>query len=339
MATIRDVAKVARVSTATVSATLNQSAYVSPQLRSRVLQAIEQVDYQPDGIARSLRRGVTETLGLVVSDITDPYTTAVVHSMEARAQHRGYTLMLCNSDEQQDKEQTYLRLLRSHRVDGVLLVPTSDGPDYAEQLRGLLTSPFVLVDRVVSGLRYDAVTTDGAGGTRAAVAHLLGLGHRRVGILAGPASLSTGRERLAGYFAALDAAGIESDPVLVRDADFQQEAAHRATHDLLDAPDPPTALFACNNLMAIGMMRAIAERGMRCPDDVSVACFDDADWATGFQPQMTTVAQPTEEIGSAAIDLLVGRLQGRRTLEPRHVVLSPALVVRGSCAPPRAVAV
>ncbi|MCC7274714.1 MAG: LacI family DNA-binding transcriptional regulator [Alphaproteobacteria bacterium] len=333
-ATIRDVARAAAVSTATVSATVNASAYVSPALQQRVWAAIERVGYQPDAVARSLRKGVTRMLGLLLADITNPFTTAVVHSMEATAHARGYTLMLCNSDEDAAKEETHLRLLRTHRADGVVLMPVGTGADYAARMARLLRIPAVLVDRRIRDLALDLVTTDGAAGTRAAIAHILALGHRRIGIVTGPPGVSAGDERLAGYRAALDGQGIPFDPRLARSGDFRHGPAYAATRAILEGEDPPTALFACNNLMAIGMMRAIADLGLSCPGDLSVACFDDFEWATAFQPRLTTVAQPTDAIGATAVELLLDRLAGAAPDEPRQVVLAPRLIVRDSCAAP-----
>ena len=335
-ATIRDVARVAGVSTATVSATLTGSAPVSPGLQERVRAAVADVGYRPDGVARSLRRGETRMLGLLLADITNPFTTAVVHAMEAAAHARGYTLMLCNSDEDVAKERTYLDLLRTHRADGVMLMPVGFGRDYGQAVRRALDAPTVLVDRTIPGLPLDAVTVDGAAGTAQAVGHMAALGHRRIGILVGPAGVSASDERLAGYARALDDGGLAFDPSLVRDGGFRQGAAYQATLDLLRGAAPPTALFACNNMMAIGMMRAVAEIGLSCPGDLSVACFDDFDWAEAFQPRLSTVAQPTDAIGATAVELLLDRLADPAPRAERRIVLQPRLILRDSCAPPPA---
>lgn len=335
-ATIRDVARVAGVSTATVSATMTGSSPVSAALQERVRAAVDSVGYRPDAIARSLRRGETRMLGLLLADITNPFTTAVVHAMEAAAHARGYSLMLCNSDEDVTKERAYLDLLRAHRADGVMLMPVGFGQEYGQRVRRALDCPAVLVDRTIPELTLDAVTVDGAAGTHQAVAHMIELGHRRIGILTGPGGVSASDERLAGYARALAEAGIGPDPNLVRDGNFRQEPAFAATLDLLRGPHPPTALFACNNLMAIGMMRAVAELGLRCPQDLSVACFDDFDWVEAFRPRLTTVAQPTDRIGATAVAMLLDRIGGKHAQEPRRVQLQPRLVLRDSCArPPR----
>ncbi|BBK31852.1 LacI family transcriptional regulator [Stella humosa] len=325
----------AGVSTATVSAALNGSSPVSLALQERVRAAVDTVGYRPDGIARSLRRGETRMLGLLLADITNPFTTAVVHAMEAAAHARGYSLMLCNSDEDTGRERTNLDLLRTHRADGVMLMPVGFGRDYGQAVRRALDRPAVLVDRTIPGLPLDAVTVDGATGTRLAVAHMIAHGHHRIAVLAGPAGVSASDERLAGYRQALADAGLAADPELVRDGGFRQGPAYAATLDLLRAARPPTALFACNNLMAIGMMRAVADMGLDCPGDLSVACFDDFDWAEAFRPRLTTVAQPTDAIGTQAVELLLDRLGGDPPTTARRLILQPRLVVRDSCAAPR----
>ncbi|WP_142235753.1 LacI family DNA-binding transcriptional regulator [Allostella humosa] len=323
------------MSTATVSAALNGSSPVSLALQERVRAAVDTVGYRPDGIARSLRRGETRMLGLLLADITNPFTTAVVHAMEAAAHARGYSLMLCNSDEDTGRERTNLDLLRTHRADGVMLMPVGFGRDYGQAVRRALDRPAVLVDRTIPGLPLDAVTVDGATGTRLAVAHMIAHGHHRIAVLAGPAGVSASDERLAGYRQALADAGLAADPELVRDGGFRQGPAYAATLDLLRAARPPTALFACNNLMAIGMMRAVADMGLDCPGDLSVACFDDFDWAEAFRPRLTTVAQPTDAIGTQAVELLLDRLGGDPPTTARRLILQPRLVVRDSCAAPR----
>jgi LacI family transcriptional regulator len=333
--TLHDVARAAGVSIATVSATVNQTAYVSPALQDRVRRAIAEVGYHPDVIARSLRTRTTKTLGLIISDIANPFFTSVIRGIEDVANARGYALVLCNTDERLEKERAYVQLLRSRRVDGVIMAPVGGTEAYAD-LNDTLGVPVVFIDRSVPA-RADIVVTDNVRGAREVVRHLTGLGHRRIGVITGLPRISTSEERLAGYQAALQAAGVPVDPALMKVGYSRLEGGYRAAQDLLAMPDRPTAIFATNNLMAIGLMRAVAERGLRCPADVSVACFDDFEWASVFHPRLTTVAQPAYEMGSTAADLLLVRLAGRAPAEPERRVLTPTLVVRDSCgAPPEA---
>jgi LacI family transcriptional regulator len=332
-----DVARLARTSVATVSAIVNGSARVSPELSARVRAAIAEVGYRPDGIARSLKKGSTQTIGLLVTDITNPFFTAVVHSVEDAAQARGYSVFLCNSDESLAEERTYLDLLLTRRVDGLILVPTGKAADYVGFGEGGLRAPVVFIDRVIPGVPVDTVTVDNAGASQAAVEYLLRLGHRRIGIVTGLPHLSTSAERLKGYRRALRKAGIAVDPELVRQGDFRQEGAFGAAQSLLALRSRPTAIFASNNLMAIGTMLAVRAAGLGCPEDVSLACFDDFEWAGVFHPRLTVLRQPTAEIGQRAIELLLARLAaGKNGAAPHHVALKAELVVRDSCTPPRA---
>lgn len=333
MPTLHDVAKVAGVSIATVSATINQSAYVSPDLQARVRKAIAELGYHPDGIARSLKKRSTQTLGLIISDITNPFFTALVRGIEDAANARGYALILCNTDEQPEKERAYVRLLRSRRVDGMIMAPAGSTEDY-HRFEVEVNTPLVFIDRKVSTVAADAVVVDNVGGARQAVEYLLRLGHRRIGAITGLPHISTTHERIQGYRQALESASLLVDPTLMRGGNSRLEGGYQAGLALLGLPRRPTAIFATNNVMAIGLMRAVAERGLRCPVDLSVACFDDFEWASVFRPRLTTVAQPTYDMGMKAAELLFARLEGTMTGDPQEVVLSPSLVIRDSCAAP-----
>lgn len=332
MPTLHDVARAAGVSTATVSATINKTAYVSPALQERVRKAIEEVGYHPDAIARSLKTRTTKTLGLLISDISNPFFTSVIRGIEDVATPQGYMLLLCNTDERLEKEQAYLRLLRSRRVDGVIMAPVGGVEDYGD-LRSAVGAPVVFIDRRVP-VQADAVAVDNTQGARDVVRYLVSLGHRRIGVIAGLPKISTSEERLAGYHQALAEAGIALEPDLLKVGYSRLEGGHEAARQLLALTKRPTAIFATNNLMTIGLMRAVAERGLQCPADISVACFDDFDWASVFHPRLTTVAQPTYEMGERAAELLLSRVGGSGGEEPLKVVLAPTLVIRDSCATP-----
>jgi LacI family transcriptional regulator len=213
------------------------------------------------------------------------------------------------------------------------MAPVGGATDY-DDLQAIVAAPAVFIDRRVP-VRADAVIVDNVQGARAAVRYLLGLGHRRIGVIGGLPKISTSEERVAGYFEAFSEAGVTPDANLLKIGYSRLEGGHAAALELLSLPDCPTAIFATNNLMAIGLMRAVAERNLCCPADISVACFDDFDWASVFRPRLTTVAQPTYEMGKKAAELLLGRLTGSRGPEPQEIVLSPTLIVRDSCAPPR----
>lgn len=333
MPTIHDVARAAGVSIATVSATINQSAYVSPALQERVQRAIAEVGYYPDGIARSLKKRSTQTLGLIISDITNPFFTALIRGIEDRANAKGYALILCNTDERLEKERAYLRLLRSRRVDGLIMAPSGAPGDY-DDLFAEVSTPLVFIDRKIPKAPADAVVVDNANGARQVVEYLLRLGHRRIAAITGVPHISTTSERIQGYRQALENAGLPVHPELLRGGNSRLEGGYQAGLALLALAERPTAIFATNNVMAIGLMRAVAERGVRCPEDLSVACFDDFEWASVFRPRLTTVAQPTYDMGVKAAEVLFARLDGGLTGEPQEIVLSPTLVIRDSCATP-----
>lgn len=331
--TLHDVAKAAQVSIATVSATIHGTARVSHELQARVREAIKALGYRPNLIAQSLKLGSTRAIGLIVTDITNPFFTSVVRSIEDIAHANSFALILCNSDENIQKERINLQLVRSRMVDGLIFSPVGAADEYADFAHN--PTPTVLLDRTIDGQNLDAVTVDNAGGTYGAVRHLIALGHRRIAIVTGPEHLTTSRERLQGYRRALAEAGISMDEALVRGGGFRQQHAYDATLALLASRSPVTAIFASNNLMAIGVMLALKDIGLRCPEHVSVACFDDFDWANVFHPRLTTVAQPTNAIGQQVMNLLLGRMDHSASDYPsRQVVLQPELIVRDSCAPP-----
>jgi len=334
MATIRDVARNAGVSIATVSAVINNTVPVSPASRQRVLQAIEELQYEPHRGARSLKMGVAQTIGLVISDVTNPFFSAVAGTVERELNVRGHALFLCNSDEDPAKEETYLRVLQSHRVAGIIIALAGTGDDYAERVRDLLKAPTVLIDRHHPKLAFDSVRADNVEGARLATGRLCELGHRRIGIILGVEHVSTSDERLAGYRQALAEHGVSFDPALVRYGSFRVEKGFTAAADLIRS-ERPSALFAANNLMAIGSMQAIAAAGLVCPTDMAVASFDDFVWATAFQPRMTGIQQPTEDLARVAVELLFERIGGTAPQEPRRIVLPVRMVVRNSCGGPR----
>jgi LacI family transcriptional regulator len=332
MPTMHDVARAAGVSIATVSATINQTTYVSPALQARVRKAIAEVGYHPDAIARSLKTRTTKTLGLIISDISNPFFTSLIRGIEDVANAQGYSLILCNTDERLEKERAYVQLLRSRRVDGVIMAPVGGAEDYVE-FDVAVGAPIVFIDRRVPA-RADVVVTDNVQGARDVVRYLLGLGHRRIGVVTGLPKISTSEERLAGCRSAFAEAGLQPDATLLKVGYSRLEGGHQSALELLAMANRPTAIFATNNLMTIGLMRAIAERGLRCPEDISVACFDDFEWASVFHPRLTTVAQPTYEMGSQAAEFLLTRLNGHSAAPPQTCVLSPTLVIRDSCAAP-----
>jgi len=329
-ATIRTVAAHAGVSVATVSAVVNGTKPVSPELTARVRASVDVLAYRPNTLALSLKQQRSHILGLVLSDITNPFFTTLVRAVEDTARERGYTLLLGNTDEQVAKEEAYVELLRSRQVDGLILVASAGKHGY---LPDLLAAGFsvVCVDRSLVSLGVDSVLTDNVTGAREAVAHLIARGHRRIGIVTGLPGVTSTYQRLQGYHEALAAAGIPMDDALVREGNSRTDGGARETAALLDLPAPPTALFVTNNLMTIGAMRTILDRSLRCPEDIALIGFDDFEWASVFRPRLTTVRQPVYAIGETATRLLADRIEHRREGAAIEVCLPPTLVVRESC--------
>jgi LacI family transcriptional regulator len=339
-ATIRDVARLASVSVATVSNVLNSTRSVAAETRERVLKAVDALGYAPHAAARSMRGRGSGLLGLIVADITNPFFTALVHAIERAANARGYAVLLCNSDEDLEREQRHLQLLRTQRVDGIILAATGHASSGRAAALSRLRAPVVLVDRGFTEFGLDAVILDNRQAALAATRHILEFGHQRIAMIGGPTTVSTGAERLAGYREALLEAGVAYEARWVHDAGFREEPAYDAACAMLAAGERPTAIFAANNLIAIGVMRAIADARLRCPQDVSVVSIDDFAWATAFRPRMTTVAQPVAQMGETAVRLLLDRIDGTAPAEARTERMAPMLVVRDSCtaAPQRAAA-
>jgi len=337
-ATLRDVARLASVSIATVSATVNGTAFVSPALRARVLKAIDETGYTPDGVARSLKRGVAPLIGLIVSDVTIPFFATLARAAETAARARGYTILMGNSDEDPATERRYLEAMRAQRAAGMILAIAGAGDGAAEAdnlgfLRSAVAVPTVMIDRSVAG--WDSVSADHVGSAEAATAHLAALGHRRIGFIAGTVRLSTNRERLDGYRRALAAAGLGYDATLVRLENKHGEQAYDAALDLLGTAARPSAVVLANIKVTVATMRAARALGLRSPQDLSIAGIDDFPWPELMQPQPTVVAQPAERIGAEAVRLVLERI-AQRDAPPRALVLPGALIVRESSAPPAA---
>jgi LacI family transcriptional regulator len=326
--TIRDVAAVARVSPATVSRVLNGKEDVGTDLRRRVLGAVAELGYRRNGPARSLRTRAAMVVGIIISDITNPFFTAVVRGAEDQAQRAEYSVVLANADEDVAKEARYLEVAAAEQMAGVLLSPASPRQTNIDLLleQGI---PVVTIDRRLATSPVDSVMVNNHQAAREAAQHLISQGCRRVGLVAGPVQTTTGAGRLAGYRAALRAAGRTLDRSLIAYSDFRTDGGYAATWQLLQQRPPPDGLLFSNNLMTVGGLQAIAEAGLAVPGDIAVVGFDDASWATALRPPLTVVAQPTYEIGQTAAELLLRRIDGEK-FPPRHVVLRAELIERAS---------
>lgn len=334
--TMRDVARLARVSVATVSAVSNGKGGVSPKLTARVRAAMEAVDYYPDYIARSLKIRRTHTIGMLVPDVTNPFFTDMMRGVEDEARENGYSVILCNSNEDPRQERRNLSTLYSRRVDGGLLAPVDPQSGVDPLVRRRF--PLVFFDRIPPGFKGAGVVLDNVCGAYEATRHLIALGHRRIAIIAGRLSVSTGFDRLEGFRKAMQECHVPLLDEYLQDGDFKFEKAYQCGMELLQLPFPPTAIFCCNNKMILGLMRALGELRVPCPEKVSVVGFDDFDWAESFRPQLTTVRQPTYELGRRAMQKLLRKVASPPQKEFLHEegleVLKGELRVRESTAPP-----
>lgn len=330
MPTIKDVAERAGVSPMTVSRVLNNMQNVSPATRERVQRAIEDLGYVPSGVAKSLRSKRTRTLALLVPDGANAFWTSVARGVEDAAQNGGYSVLFCNTDEDVAKQLHYLDVIVGQQVDGVIIAPCDTDAYNLSKLRqrGI---PTVLVDRYVKGWDVDTVIGDSVSGARALTRHLIGLGHRRIALLSGPATTSTASDRIAGYRIALAESGIPYEPRLVKVGEYHATSGERLAHQLLDEGLGHTAIFAANNAIMIGAVDALGKRGLQVPQDMAMVCFDDLPNTSHFFPFLTVAALPSYEMGVYATQLLLGRLEGEVDLGARYVILPARLKIRHSC--------
>ena len=305
---------------------------MSPVLQKRVNAAVRELDYYPNEIARSLKVKQTRMLGIVVPDITNPFFPEIVRGAEDIAFERGYFLVTANTDEQIEREKRIVAALRSYRVDGILLV-SAPGNDVAHIRRVIAAGlPMVCLDRPVSGVDTDAVLLDNVRGSRECVRHLVQMGHRRIALITGELKAQNARERLKGYKEALREAGIAVDPSYIMEGDFREESGYRLSKQLLRKQLRPTAIFACNGVMTLGVLKAFEEYGIGCPADMALATFDDLAIDRSFHPHLTAVVQPSYEIGARAAATLIDRIEGKLTGKASIVRIMPSLVLRESTA-------
>jgi LacI family transcriptional regulator len=330
---MKEVARAAEVSVATVSHVINGTRFVSPALADRVQAAMGTLGYTPDATARSLRVRRTQTIGLVIPDNSNPFFAQLAQVIEEEGFEAGYTTILGNSTEQADRERRYVQTLVSKRVDGLILALSREDDGTLESILGPAEIPVVVIDRDVSLSGADIVLYDNAGGSSAAARHLLDLGHTRIAFIAGPSDVQPAAERLRGFGHALREAGLEVASEAVAEADFHYDGGREATAALLGWSRGITAIVAANDLMAAGALRELAESGIRVPEEISVVGFDDAPLAEMVSPALTTVRQPLQEMAQKAVSLLLARIAGEDGEVQRHV-LPTELVVRESTAPP-----
>lgn len=326
--TIREVAALAGVSVATASRVLSGNPATSPQARARVASAAAELDFRPNAQARALRGARTNAIGLLVSDVRNPFFADLAHTVEQAAILHGYVTLLGNANERVDQQDRYLDTLISRRVDGIILAPVGAGSD---SIRSLIAReiPTVFVDRTIDGMNLPSVTTDGTVGIRQAVEHLAAAGHTRIGYISGPQASSTGRDRFAAFTRSVAETGLSEDPALVYFGDYQAASGSAGVQTLMGLREPPTALLVADSLMAVGAIASLHELGVRLGVDLAMVAFDDIEWFALLNPALSVISHSVEDIGRTAVDLLLQVIAGGA---PASVVLPSELIVRASSA-------
>lgn len=330
MATIYDIAKKANVSAMTVSRVINNTGRVSEKTRDKVKQVMEEMRYIPNSVARCLVTQESKIVSLLITDITNPFFTTMARGAEDAAMRHGYRLMFGNSDESFSKEKDYVEMILSMRVDGVLFAPSGDqSKEHLEWLQRQ-NVPFVLLDREVPGIDCDAVLGDSRDGAKRMVAEMIRYGHRRIALVNGAQDVSTARERQAGYIEALQEAGIELDESLIMQTSYSRVQDLSVAHWMELAPEErPTAIFAANNMLALSVLKSVRSLGLRVPDDLSIACFDDFGWVEEANPFFSVASQPAYEFGEQGMQLLLDRIKNREE-QPRQIMLPCDILMRES---------
>lgn len=331
MASIRDVAQHANVSTATVSHVINGTRYVSPELTERVRTVMSELKYRPDAVARSLRRRETLTIGLLVPSVEIPFFASVAYSVERAAADNGYNIILCNSEWEPAEERNHLQELIDRRVDGLICI--SAGMD-AAQIAPVIEAdtPVVTFERPMLDTGLDAVGLDNLKGGYIATKHLLELGHRRIAAITGLTISTLSSDRLQGYQSALTEAGLSMNSSLIFYGDYQPQTGRQAMEHFLTLPERPTAVFAFNDMMAMGVLQTLNEHALQVPEDMAVVGYDGIRSSQFMSPALTTVRQPTEEMGQIAVELLINRIQGKGSAQAQYIKLEPELIIRASTA-------
>lgn len=337
MANMQEIAKIAGVSLGTVSHVLNDTARVREPTRKRVLDAVQAAGYQPSQLARGLRRDTTNMIGMIIPDITNPFFPAVVRGAEDVAFSNGYRLILCNTDNDHSKEVMHLNELRTYLPAGLIVIPSnfSDLTAQAESYQRAGTG-VVCIDRLPKNWSGDTVTANNEAGAYNATRHLIQLGHTRLATITGPLHLTNAMERLGGFKRAMKEAKLHLSPEYAQETSFDKQGGHAKTLILLRLIPQPTAIFAGNDMIALGALMAVREAGLRCPEDISIMGFDDLDLAETTNPSLSSVSQSGYQLGTTAARILLDR-RGGDTSPAKHIVLETLLNLRNSVAsPPRA---
>jgi len=329
MANIKEIAQAANVSTATVSHVINNTRYVSEEVRNQVLEAVESLNYRPSAVARGLRTKRTNTLALIIPDITNPYFADFTRGFQDAADKKGFLVVLCNTDRLLDREIRFLDTMWQQRVEGIVLNPSKiTAKDLANFVEARI--PVVMIGSQVEQNDFDNIMVDNVRGGHDAVQYLCGLGHNRIGLVCGFRTASSALQRYQGYLQALSKNHIPFDEQLVAEGEITYDGGYRCIHQLLSLKNPPTAVFAISDIMALGAKTAIEDAGLQIPADISLIGFDDIPEVSRTKPKLTTIAQPKYEMGQVAARVLFDQINGNNMLPKQKIILEHELVVRES---------
>ncbi|MGQ9629535.1 MAG: LacI family DNA-binding transcriptional regulator [bacterium] len=341
MATYKDIARMAGVSTTTVSHVINKTRFVSEETKAKVLRAIEALNYHPNALAKGLATRKTHTIALIIPSVTNQFFSAIARGVQDEAKKRGYCMILCNTDEDEASEIEYMKMVREKRIDGFIITPPGTNENANKRSNIYLSElrrdgfPFVMIGRRADIPDVDVVTSDSQGGAYRAICHLAELGHRRIAFIGGPFSKGVGLGRLRGYKRAMQDYKLEEDPKMILEGNLREDGGYELMRQLLSAGNPPTAIFAINDMMAIGALGACNEAGASVPGDMSIVGYDDIPLASIVRPRLTSVAQPSCEMGSKSAELLIERIEGRGPKGGRTIVMETKLMIRESTGRPR----
>lgn len=331
MSTLKDVAKEAGVSVPTVSRVINNYRYVRETTRKRVLEAIEKLSYHPNIVAKNLKQGKTNSIGFILPDISNSFFAMVTVGIEKVLRKNGYHLILCNTDGRHELEVDSLKLVISKKVEGIILATIGTTGELTGEIIHHLKIPVVVIDNKMKGLKTDVVLHDNIGGAQQLTSHLIAHGHKRIAFIGGPLNETSGKKRLEGYKRALIKNGLPVIKELIKIGDWRKDSGFQLTRELLNLSDKPTGIVAANTYMALGVLLALREEGLKVPKDIALVSFDDLEFVSALDPPLTTLKSLDTKIGEVAADLLLERIKNRNEKEIQEIYLPTELVIRNSC--------
>ncbi|WP_191556942.1 LacI family DNA-binding transcriptional regulator [Metabacillus idriensis] len=329
-ATLKDVANLAGVSTATVSNVTNNTKFVSDDVKRKVLNAMETLNYRPNALAKSLRVQETKLIGVLISDITNPFFSKVVRGIEYEANKNGYNILLCNTESNAVKEQEYLDILIGKRIDGLIISSSGNKEEYIKHLESA-NIPIVFLNRSPESALMKTVMTNNIRGSYLAAEHLINHGYEKISIISGPQTYSTGRDRLIGYKRAMEDYGLPIDEELIKIGNFDIKSGYDLMKELINSGERTDACFIANNSMTLGAYKYIKETNLKIGQDLAIVGYDESDWADIVEPPLSTISQPAYEQGTQAAELVIANINEKELTNQKVIYLEPTMIIRESC--------